>query len=68
MTVKKDEIFENIVKTICAIYHECGQEAYNLYSNNGTHAHDHEKEQCVLKGNELEEKSGQKLRKRFVSL
>ena len=44
MAARKHEIIENIVKTICAIYHACSQEVYNLYSNNGTHVHDHEKE------------------------
>ena len=49
MTARKDDIFEKIVKTICDIYHDCGQEVYNLYSNNGTHVHDPTKDQALRK-------------------
>ena len=53
MTVRKDEIFENIVKTICVIYHDCGKEAYNLYSNNGTHVCAPAKKEALLKETEF---------------
>ena len=53
MTARKDDIFEKIVKTICDIYHDCGQEVYNLYSNNGTHVRDPAKDQALLKQTEF---------------
>ena len=38
MTARTDEIFEKIVKSFCAIYHNFGLLVYSLYSKNGTPA------------------------------